>query len=362
MVPRRADAGRQECILSRAPVAEAAPGWGWLQKAKTRLYTLLQVRRDFRLSPSPVVLMGRVYGRPSPPAVAVLREAGLVGGKFWRRKALEVLATAGRREWGEEGRGQAALDELVREGVLEEDEENDTYEFVGDEEKGGRGGGGMIDGTANSEAAVQDLVGHFQTLIWFTYRQDFPVIEPTQFTSDVGWGCMLRTGQMMIANVLQRLILGPDWRLGSSSELEMAAHRSLLGLFADRPGPAYPYSIHNIAHLGTLFKKPVGKWFGPTVIANVLKLLVRKYSHAGLTFYLAQERVIYRENVNLLCRSTPPHEVSSPRLPVDSPLLTSQTTQLADGGWRPVVVVACVRLGIDVVLNPVYVERIGRAV
>ena len=106
--------------------------------------------------------------------------------------------------------------------------------------------------------------------------------------------------------------------------------RCFLTWLLDRPGPAYPYSIHNIAHMGTLFKKvfffvvlflqscfhflalffckSVGEWFGPSVIANVLKLLVRKYSTYGFTFYLASERVLYRENVTMLCRSTPKHE------------------------------------------------------
>jgi len=47
------------------------------------------------------------------------------------------------------------------------------------------------------EAAFREF---WQSLIWFSYRSDFPPIEPTTYTSDVGWGCTLRTAQMLLAN------------------------------------------------------------------------------------------------------------------------------------------------------------------
>lgn len=211
---------------------------------------------------------------------------------------------------------------------------------------------------ASAPPAVQDFLANFQSLIWFTYRQDFPPIEPAGLTSDTGWGCMLRTGQMMLANALSRQLLGREFRLSDATPLEQETHLDILRLFEDRPGPRFPYSIHNIAHVGTLFKKSIGEWFGPTVIANVLKLLVRKFAHADLTLYLAQERVIYRENVNFLCRSVPAHTVQSPRIPAGGPSILDQTHQLDVGGWRPVIILSCVRLGIDT-LNAIYVDTLA---
>lgn len=69
----------------------------------------------------------------------------------------------------------------------------------------------------------------FDSRIWMTYRTDFPPIprslrslnlsfttrlrtqlsaDQTKFASDVGWGCMIRTGQCILSNALQMLRFG----------------------------------------------------------------------------------------------------------------------------------------------------------
>jgi cysteine protease ATG4 len=380
--------GLEDCVLLRAPPPGEASGWQWLQKAKSKLYTLLQARRECHLTASPVYLMGTVYGDPvksllaSPPLLVASMLVAGCGVKVIERSygdgaVQRTFSGNDALAWFEQECPEASVEEateamlgvlrsglVVPLGATGDGSEapvdgfvpSALYRFADEATVIGPAKAGFLKSSTDdmAAAAMQDFLGHFQTLVWLTYRQGFPPIEPTGFSSDVGWGCVLRTGQMVLANALHRHILGPDWRLGSSTEKQMVTHRAILGLFVDLPGPRYPYSIHNIAHVGTLFRKAVGEWFGPSVIGCVLRVLVRKYSTAGFTFYLAPERMLYRENVMLLCRSTPAHEVSSPRLPANSPPF-----QALDGGWRPVLIMACVRLGMDVVLHPQYVERVA---
>ena len=55
---------------------------------------------------------------------------------------------------------------------------------------------------------VQKFMDHFYSLPWITYRCNFPPIPPTSLTTDCGWGCMVRSGQMLLAAVLHLHLLG----------------------------------------------------------------------------------------------------------------------------------------------------------
>ena len=48
----------------------------------------------------------------------------------------------------------------------------------------------------------------FQLLFWATYRRGMPAIPgASSHTTDSGWGCMIRSEEMLIAHALQRALL-----------------------------------------------------------------------------------------------------------------------------------------------------------
>jgi hypothetical protein len=169
-----------------------------------------------------------------------------------------------------------------------------------------------------SQLQYQSLTSDFASLFWFSYRKDFPPITnelkqitpmtmtpipekngggliyytPTRtknktpeeegytssltriyqsmvsYTSDAGWGCMMRSGQMMLAQAFVQYYLGRGFRLPPDDN-QMNMYTMILNWFLDREEA--PYSIHRIAQAGTLYSKKVGEWFGPSTIAMVLQ-------------------------------------------------------------------------------------------
>lgn len=210
------------------------------------------------------------------------------------------------------------------------------------------------------EAADEDFVmgnveafrRDFASRVWLTYREEFPPLLGSTLTSDCGWGCMLRAGQMMLAQALVLHLLGRDWtwsealtlqpldtetwttsaakRLVASLEASLQGspgsshltssekstvqglgpaeeadahlkdmyHRTLVSWFGD--SPSAQLGIHRLVHLGLTMGKKAGDWYGPAIVAHILKKAVEEAIDpvlAGITAYVSQDCTVYSADV-----------------------------------------------------------------
>ena len=121
-----------------------------------------------------------------------------------------------------------------------------------------------------------NLLSDYRSKILMTYRHNFTNFGNNGYTSDIGWGCMIRSGQMILAEVLLRDKLGRSWRLNKDKYKKhySIAHKNILYYFLDIPRNDCYFSIHKIIHIGLKYNKKPGDWYGPETISNVLKDLI----------------------------------------------------------------------------------------
>ncbi|KAK2916919.1 hypothetical protein Q8A67_001293 [Cirrhinus molitorella] len=221
----------------------------------------------------------------------------------------------------------------------------------------------------------------FSSLLWMTYRKGFPPLDGSGLTSDAGWGCMLRSAQMLLAQGLMLHMMPAGWTwpathhqtkddlevldahmlddsfresrsdsgkprrrsLGTTLDSETheeQIHRRIVSWFGDLPSA--PFSLHRLVELGKASGKRAGDWYGPAIAAHILQKAVAASEVSDLAVYVAQDCTVYVGEVLNLCG-------------------TSRTNLLAKcwSGWKSLVLLVPVRLGSDV-LNPAYIRCVKR--
>ncbi|XP_060553657.1 cysteine protease ATG4B-like [Ruditapes philippinarum] len=143
---------------------------------------------------------------------------------------------------------------------------------------------------------LEEIRDDVRSRLWFTYRKGFQSIGGTGPSSDSGWGCMLRCGQMMLAQALVVRHLGRGWRWHGTDE----RYRKILDMFQDKKSSYY--SIHQIASMGVSEGKNVGQWFGPNTVAQVLKKLVVYDDWSSLVIHVAMDNSIIQDDIKCLCK------------------------------------------------------------
>ncbi|KAJ1836389.1 Cysteine protease atg4 [Coemansia sp. RSA 2711] len=147
-----------------------------------------------------------------------------------------------------------------------------------------------------------DVIDDFGRLIWCTYRSQYPAIAQSDFTTDAGWGCMLRAGQTLMAQALQLHHFGRDWGFSWDSALDEHVRRRQLYVgiveqFLDDYTPSSTFSIQRMAAMGRQFEgKDIGEWFGPYGTARILRGLAHQASHE-VSVYTTTDGVVYLADV-----------------------------------------------------------------
>ncbi|GEQ66821.1 hypothetical protein JCM33374_g484 [Metschnikowia sp. JCM 33374] len=197
-----------------------------------------------------------------------------------------------------------------------------------------------------------DLATAIQSRIWFTYRSGFSpisraedgpgplsflgsmifnafpnttvagVLDNNHFTTDVGWGCMIRTSQSLLANTLQSFVLGRDYVYqGADPGLD-----AIVDLFAD--DYTAPFSLHNFIQAASespLQVKP-GEWFGPSAASLSIKRLCDRYTPNHVPGAVPKIHVLISESCDLYDNEIEAHFTR---------------------GAGPILVLFPIRLGID---------------
>jgi len=142
------------------------------------------------------------------------------------------------------------------------------------------------------------------SLFWWTYRKDFPEIKPYCITSDTGWGCMLRSAQMMLSHALRIHFKSRHWKPEPSTlkagEDDFIAN--LMIWFADFPSKTESvYSLHNMCAAG-LAKYEVlpGEWYGPVTACYVMRDLVALHQQRQSNIFrvhVSSEGTVYNDSV-----------------------------------------------------------------
>uniref|UniRef100_A0A8C9S8S9 Cysteine protease n=1 Tax=Scleropages formosus TaxID=113540 RepID=A0A8C9S8S9_SCLFO len=209
-------------------------------------------------------------------------------------------------------------------------------------------------------AEKSELLSDVRSRLWFTYRKKFSPIGGTGPSSDAGWGCMLRCGQMILAQALVCWHLGREWRWDKDGR-HPEEYRRILHCFLDKKDSCY--SIHQMAQMGVGEGKLVGEWYGPNTIAQVLKKLALFDDWNSLAVYVSMDNTVVIEDISMLrpALGDPAepseggafleHGSSRPRATSSypHPYLRSE--------WKPLLLIIPLRMGINHI-NPVYIEAL----
>ncbi|KAI5557877.1 hypothetical protein BDE02_17G000500 [Populus trichocarpa] len=208
------------------------------------------------------------------------------------------------------------------------------------------------DNSSGDAAATNALAAFnhdFSSRILVTYRKGFDAIEDSKLTSDVSWGCMLRSSQMLVAQALLFHRLGRSWRKPLDKPLDRE-YVEILHLFGDSESSAF--SIHNLLRAGKAYGLAAGSWVGPYAVCHSWESLVRSRREETNLEYQSLSMAVY-----VVSGSEDGERGGAPVLCIEEAARHCSELSKGQEDWTPILLLVPLVLGLDKI-NPRYIPSL----
>lgn len=168
---------------------------------------------------------------------------------------------------------------------------------------------------------VEELQRDFSSRLWMTYKREFDAIGDSKLSSDAGWGCMLRSAQMMLAQALlvhfinrgiinmplslsvvecNNFYFRSEWRYDNSCR-RPSIYSQIIRWFLDIPDRiTCPFSLHCLLGAGYDCGRSAGEWFGPYETCVLIKRCLDQQTASNLYCVLCQNGGIFGNRSSLV--------------------------------------------------------------
>eukprot|EP00897_Mesotaenium_endlicherianum_P007420 jgi/Mesen1/6706/ME000344S05990 len=204
----------------------------------------------------------------------------------------------------------------------------------------------------NDARTAAAFLDDFHSRIWFTYRKDFAELGDSKLTSDAGWGCMLRSAQMLLAQALVCHRLGRSWRRSHDQAGVAEDYVNILRLF-EEGGQQAALSLHRLVEAGRPHGLAAGAWVGPYALCRSVEALAAQQEQREA---LGMAVLCVASDARGLVGGAPnlsPQAVT--RLCLSMPRREGKDKD--DASWRPLLLLVPLTLGINHV-NERYVKSL----
>eukprot|EP01022_Parablepharisma_sp_SALTPOND_P014094 TRINITY_DN1897_c0_g1_i1.p3 TRINITY_DN1897_c0_g1~~TRINITY_DN1897_c0_g1_i1.p3 ORF type:complete len:483 (+),score=58.05 TRINITY_DN1897_c0_g1_i1:140-1450(+) len=173
-----------------------------------------------------------------------------------------------------------------------------------------------------SKEGYKFFIDAFKSLIWMTYRTNFlPLLDTISasvyceveeekldtatkklYSTDNGWGCTIRVGQMALANALIRHLYNHEFShlLLEKQEIKGTLYEKVILDFWDSgKGSKHPFSMQNFCETALKYSRIPGEWLSQSIVANIFRDLNLKHKPYDIDIAVFIDGSIYKDRIGI---------------------------------------------------------------